>query len=68
MENQQVNRIMTVGDWMFTLLVLALPLVNLIMLLVWAFSRGATSAAATTGGPRCSGSSSCWRSPSWRSW
>jgi hypothetical protein len=29
---------MTVGDWMLTLLVLAIPLVNLIMYLVWALS------------------------------
>ncbi|TVR49760.1 MAG: hypothetical protein EA425_11540 [Puniceicoccaceae bacterium] len=31
------TRPMTVGDWMITLLVLAIPLVNLIMYLVWAF-------------------------------
>ena len=30
---------MTVGDWMVTLLVLALPLVNIIMYLVWAFDN-----------------------------
>jgi hypothetical protein len=29
---------MTVGNWMMTLLVLAIPLVNLIMYLVWALS------------------------------
>ena len=29
---------MTVGDWMLTLLVLAIPLVNLVMYLVWALS------------------------------
>ena len=32
------TRPMTVGDWMLTLLVLAIPLVNLIMYLVWALS------------------------------
>lgn len=28
---------MTVGDWMVTLLVLAIPILNIIMYLVWAF-------------------------------
>ncbi len=28
----------TLGNWMLTLLIMAIPLVNLIMLLVWAFS------------------------------
>ncbi len=32
------NRVTTVGDWMITLLVQALPLANIIMYLVWAFS------------------------------
>ncbi len=32
------TRPMTVGDWMVTLLVLAIPLVNLFMYLYWAFS------------------------------
>ena len=32
------TRPMTVGDWMLTLLVLAIPVVNLVMYLVWAFS------------------------------
>jgi hypothetical protein len=31
------TRPMTVGDWMLTILVLAIPLVNLVMYLVWAF-------------------------------
>lgn len=38
MENDHDLKPMTVGDWMVTLLILALPLVNIIMLLVWAFS------------------------------
>lgn len=29
---------MTIGQWMVTLLVLAIPFVNIIMYLVWAFS------------------------------
>ncbi|MGY6587025.1 MAG: hypothetical protein ACXIUB_01930 [Wenzhouxiangella sp.] len=28
----------TLGNWMLTILIMAIPLVNLIMLLVWAFS------------------------------
>ena len=32
------TRPMTVGDWMLTLLVLAIPIVNLVMYLVWALS------------------------------
>lgn len=40
METNRETRIMTVGDWMVTLLILSLPLVNIIMLLVWAFSSG----------------------------
>lgn len=35
---------MTVGDWMITTVVLAIPVVNIIMFLVWAFgSSGNTS-------------------------
>lgn len=29
--------IMSVGDWMLTLIVLAIPIVNIIMYFVWAF-------------------------------
>ena len=36
-ENQD-TRPMTVGDWMITLLVLALPCVNIVMYLYWALS------------------------------
>jgi len=32
------TRPMTVGEWMLTLLVLAIPVVNLVMYLVWALS------------------------------
>jgi small neutral amino acid transporter SnatA (MarC family) len=39
MENNNDSRIMTVGDWMITLLVLALPLVNIIMYIVWALDN-----------------------------
>ena len=38
MDGHADTRPMTVGEWMLTLLVLAIPLVNLVMYLVWAFS------------------------------
>lgn len=39
MVNEHTNtRPMTVGSWMMTLLVLAIPIVNLVMYLIWALS------------------------------
>ncbi len=39
MANEHVDtRPITVGGWMLTLLVLAIPIVNLVMYLVWALS------------------------------
>ena len=38
MDGHADTRPMTVGEWMLTLLVLAIPLVNFVMYLVWAFS------------------------------
>ena len=32
------QKIPSVGDWMVTLLILSIPLVNFIVLLIWAFS------------------------------
>ena len=32
------EKIPSVGDWMVTLLILSIPLVNFILLLIWAFS------------------------------
>jgi len=40
MEHNEDNRVMSVGDWMITLLVLALPLINIIMYIVWALDAG----------------------------
>lgn len=34
------QKIPSVGDWMVTLLILSIPLVNFIVLLFWAFSSG----------------------------
>lgn len=39
METNEDTRVMTVGNWMITLLVLALPLINIIMYLVWALDN-----------------------------
>lgn len=38
---------MSVGDWMITILITALPLIGLIMLFVWAFSDGTPRSKAT---------------------
>ncbi len=35
-----VTPVVSVGDWLITLLVRAIPLVNIIMLFVWAFGSG----------------------------
>lgn len=32
------NLVMSIGDWIITLLIMCIPFVNLIMILVWAFS------------------------------
>lgn len=38
-ETQAENkRVVGVGDWMLTMLVMAIPIVNLVMLFVWALS------------------------------
>jgi uncharacterized membrane protein YdbT with pleckstrin-like domain len=39
MENQQAP-VMTVKDWMITILICAIPVVGIVMLFVWAFSSG----------------------------
>jgi hypothetical protein len=36
----ETTRPLTVGEWFVTMLVLAIPLVNIIMGLVWAFGSG----------------------------
>jgi len=42
MNDQAMNneKPMSVGDWFITILILGIPLVNIIMYLVWAFSSG----------------------------
>ena len=34
--NQEISPIMTVKDWVITLILLSIPLVNIIMIIVWA--------------------------------
>ena len=38
MENRSSAPVMSLGDWIITLIVLAIPLVGFIMLFVWGFS------------------------------
>lgn len=37
----QNNSVVTLGDWVVTIIILALPIVNIIMLCVWAFGSSA---------------------------
>ncbi len=46
MENQGMEKSVSVGDWMLTMFLMAIPVVNLILLLVWAFGGGATPSKA----------------------
>ena len=39
MENQNTS-VMTVKDWLITILITAIPIVNIIMLFIWAFGGG----------------------------
>jgi len=43
MDDNQRNAPLSVGGWIGTLIVLAIPLVGLIMTFVWAFGNGNTS-------------------------
>lgn len=38
--NNTEYKALTIGDWIITLILLAIPLVNIIMLIVWAASSG----------------------------
>lgn len=41
MENPHVvTKEVSVGDWILTLFLLAIPVINIVMLFVWAFSSG----------------------------
>jgi len=38
--------VVRVGDWVITILLLAIPIVNLVMLLIWSFGGGANPSKA----------------------
>lgn len=38
--NRQTAPVITLGEWMITLLLMLIPLVNIILLFVWAFGGG----------------------------
>ena len=47
LEMQNQNRtVVTLGDWIITLLVMMIPIVNFIMLFVWAFSSSTPQSKA----------------------
>lgn len=47
MENQTGNKsVVTIGDWVITMIIMMIPLVNLIMLFVWAFGSGTSESKA----------------------
>jgi hypothetical protein len=39
MENRSSAPVMSLGDWIITFIVLLIPLVNIIMVFVWGFSK-----------------------------
>lgn len=41
------NEPMTLGDWMLTLFLLAIPFVNFVLVLVWAFGGGGKASRKT---------------------
>lgn len=47
MENQTGNKsVVTIGNWIITMIIMMIPLVNLIMLFVWAFGSGTSESKA----------------------
>lgn len=46
MEEQNNSSVVKTSDWVITLLLLAIPLVNIIMLFVWAFGSGTNPSKA----------------------
>ncbi len=40
MENRDAAPVMSLGDWIITFIILMIPIVNIVMLFVWAFSSG----------------------------
>lgn len=47
MENQEKNKsVVSIGDWIITMIIMAIPLVNIIMLFVWAFGSNTAESKA----------------------
>jgi len=47
MENLGGNKsVVNIGDWIITMIIMMIPLVNLIMLFVWAFGSGTAESKA----------------------
>ena len=42
-ENRGNASVMSVQDWLITILITAIPIVNIVMLFVWAFGNGSTN-------------------------
>lgn len=43
---KQNQSVVTIGDWIITMILMCIPIVNFIMLLVWAFSRSTPASKA----------------------
>jgi len=39
-QNQEMSPVITIKEWMLTTLILIIPIVNVIMMFVWAFGEG----------------------------
>lgn len=47
MENQEKNKsVVSIGDWIITMIIMVIPLVNIIMLFVWAFGSNTAESKA----------------------
>lgn len=47
MENQTGNKsVVSIGEWVITMIIMMIPLINLIMLFVWAFGSGTSESKA----------------------
>lgn len=46
MDRFEQEQLITVKEWLITLLILAIPIINIVMVFVWAFGEGAKSSKA----------------------
>lgn len=44
--NQENRSVVSVGDWMITILIMVFPIVNIVMLFVWSFSSSTPKSKA----------------------